>query len=46
MKPALNQISIDAAGELQDETKGYYPKDTLIAPGVKTDEELQDPLES
>jgi hypothetical protein len=26
--PALNQISIEAADELQEETGGFYPKDT------------------
>ena len=28
--PALNDISIQTADELQDETKGYYPKDSIL----------------
>lgn len=46
--PALNDISIETADELQNETKRYYPKDSTLENkatgnlvGVKTVEELQ-----
>jgi hypothetical protein len=45
--PALNEISIETVDELQDETKGYYPKDSTLTDSngnivyVKTIEELE-----
>jgi hypothetical protein len=46
--PALNQISIEAADELQKETGGFYPKSTVLKDkstgktiGVKSREELE-----
>jgi hypothetical protein len=38
--PALNEISIKSANELQEPGK-FYPKDSFIRIGVKTDDELQ-----